>query len=61
MKFYETSFKDYIETKNNHNIHKKNEQINNMENTIFYGPSGTGKYSYVLDIIKNFSNTNLKY
>ena len=61
MKFYETSFKDYIETKNNHNIHKKNEKINNMENTIFYGPSGTGKYSYVLDIIKNFSNTNLKY
>uniref|UniRef100_A0A6C0C376 Uncharacterized protein n=1 Tax=viral metagenome TaxID=1070528 RepID=A0A6C0C376_9ZZZZ len=61
MKFYETSFKDYIEAKNKHNIHKKNEQINNMENTIFYGPSGTGKYSYVLDIIKKFSNTNLKY
>lgn len=61
MKFYETSFKDYIEAKNKHNIHKKNEQINSMENTIFYGPSGTGKYSYVLDIIKKFSNTKLKY
>lgn len=61
MKFYETSFKDYIKTKNKNNIHKNNHSFNTIENTIFYGPSGTGKYSYVLDIIKNFSNTNLKY
>jgi len=61
MKFYESSFKDYIETKNNYNIHKKNISIDKIENTIFYGPSGTGKYSYVLDIIKKFSNSALKY
>jgi DNA polymerase III delta prime subunit len=32
-----------------------------LENTIFYGPSGVGKYSLILKYIRKYSETNLKY
>jgi len=35
--------------------------INNLRNLIFYGPSGTGKYSQVLSCISKYSPTRLKY
>ena len=35
--------------------------INHLRNLIFYGPSGTGKYSQVLSCISKYSPTHLKY
>jgi len=36
-------------------------KIDDLPNIIIYGPSGTGKYSYGLNIIKQFSKSQLKY
>tara|TARA_X000000368_G_scaffold407540_1_gene387088 strand:- start:2600 stop:3547 length:948 start_codon:yes stop_codon:yes gene_type:complete len=62
FKFFESSFDEYINRKNNlhPNIQPK---LKNIENTniIFYGPSGTGKYTQSLDYIKKYSPSNLKY
>ena len=35
--------------------------FNNLQNLIIYGPSGIGKYTQSLNIIKNFSESELKY
>lgn len=35
--------------------------IENMPNIIIYGSSGTGKYTYALNLIKEFSKSELKY
>ena len=69
LKCFETTFHDYINKKNNlhpylqpiyNNILEHNKsQIS--KNIIFYGPSGIGKYTQVLNFIKNYSKTNLKY
>jgi len=70
MKFHETSFDDYIIehnkidfhpelTKNIHNKLSENKQ--NLGNLILYGPSGTGKYTQALKIIKKYSPSELKY
>jgi len=61
MKFYQSTFKEYIDSKENYNIHDECIPFDKLQNSIFYGPSGIGKYSYVLNIIKKFSNTHLKY
>jgi len=69
MKFYETHFEEYISTVNKSNLHPKLEKIydrfpktiQEFKNLIFYGPSGTGKYSQMLKSIKNYSPTELKY
>jgi len=68
MKFTETKFEDYIYKCKKHNIHKNMETILNtyddiskINNLIFYGTSGIGKYSQMLNFIKKFSNSNLKY
>lgn len=37
------------------------DSINNLRNLIFYGPSGTGKYTQVLSCISKYSPTRLKY
>ena len=37
------------------------DKITDLNNMIFYGPSGTGKYSQVLYSIQKYSPTNLKY
>ena len=68
MKFLESSFIDYIENVNNHNLHEKEKvisnipkDINDFKNLIIYGPSGIGKYSQTLNIVKHFSNSNMKH
>jgi len=69
MKFYETHFEEYISENNRENLHPKLEKIyekfpktlHEFKNLIFYGPSGTGKYTQMLKSIKKYSPTELKY
>jgi hypothetical protein len=69
MKFYETHFEEYINANNKVNLHPKLDKIyenfpnslNNLKNIIFYGPSGTGKYTQMLKSIKAYSPSELKY
>jgi len=69
MKFHATHFEEYISENNRENLHPKLEKIyerfpnslNEFKNLIFYGPSGTGKYTQMLKSIKKYSPTELKY
>ena len=69
MKFYETHFEEYIAENNRVNLHPKLEKVydkfpntlTEFKNLIFYGPSGTGKYTQMLKSIKKYSPTELKY
>jgi len=69
MKFYETHFEEYINENKRFNIHSKLDKIFNkfpktipeLKNLIFFGPSGTGKYTQMLKSIKKYSPTELKY
>jgi hypothetical protein len=69
MKFYETHFEEYISENNRINLHPKIEKIynkfpktiNELKNIIFYGPNGTGKYTQMLNLLKRYSQTELKY
>ena len=69
MKYLETSFVDYINGVKKKNLHKNMEpffesmsnNISELPNLIFYGPSGVGKYSQMLNFIKRYSPTELKY
>tara|TARA_B110000027_G_C16104655_1_gene294668 strand:+ start:1008 stop:1955 length:948 start_codon:yes stop_codon:yes gene_type:complete len=66
MKFFETHFDEYLQI---NNLHPKLEKyyknfpdsVENLNNLIFYGPPGIGKYSQVLSAIKKYSPSNLKY
>ena len=42
-------------------LEKTMPNINNMGNLILYGPSGSGKYSQSLRLIKKYSPSELKY
>tara|TARA_A100001015_G_scaffold96853_1_gene107540 strand:- start:1813 stop:2781 length:969 start_codon:yes stop_codon:yes gene_type:complete len=71
MKYYETTFDDYLKSLEQLNFHKKisfnlsdlSEKtcINELHNYIVYGPKASGKYSQVLYFLKNYSSKNLKY
>ncbi len=69
MKFYETHFEEYIDKSENINLHPKFRKevdaipsnIKDMKNLIVYGPKGIGKYTQVLNIIKKYSQSKLKY
>lgn len=69
MKFYETHYEEYTNSTNYHNIHseiiKKMKKfpntINNFGNLIVYGPQGSGKYTQVLNILRKYSNNDLKH
>jgi len=69
MKFLETHFDDYIQSKNKQNLHPnlektfKNfpEKIEDLRNILYYGPSGVGKYTQMLSSIKKYSASDLKY
>jgi len=69
MKYYETHFDDYITSVESHNLHpelsdvfqKFPSKINKLENLIIYGPSGVGKYSQALCLLKKYSPSDLKY
>jgi Cdc6-like AAA superfamily ATPase len=69
MKFLDTHFDNYIQTSNNISLHpaiKKKidnfpSNINGLKNIILYGPEGVGKYTQLLNIIKKYSQSELKY
>ena len=69
MKLFETHFEEYINAVKQFNLHIElikiyklfPEDLKNMKNIIFYGPSGVGKYSQMLCAIQKFSPTQLKY
>ena len=69
MKFYETHFEEYINVIQKQNLHPKLEKIykkfpnslHELKNVIIYGPSGVGKYTQMLNLIKKYSPTELKY
>jgi len=69
MKYYETHYEEYVSSVNKMNLHPEvspiikslPNEINKLTNIIFYGPSGVGKYSQSLNIMKKYSPSNLKY
>ena len=69
MKFLDTHFDDYIQTSNIHTLHttmKKfgsdiPDNISELKNIVLYGPSGVGKYTQMLRLIKKYSPSELKY
>ena len=69
MKFYESSFEEYLHSNKEYNIHPELDKIykklpmniHELENIIIYGPSGIGKYTQSLKIIQKYSPSNLKY
>jgi hypothetical protein len=69
MKYYETHFDDYLFSLEKFNLHPEltdtvnafPKSIHQLKNVIFYGPSGSGKYSQVLKFIKKYSPSELKY
>lgn len=69
MKFYDSSYEDYINNVTSCNLHphlikiydKFPQDIHKLKNVILYGPSGTGKYSQCLYIINKYSHSSLKY
>lgn len=69
MKFFETTFYEYINSSTNDNLHPTYNKvfsdlpkdINNLKNIIFFGPPGIGKYTQVLQCIKKYSSSELKY
>jgi hypothetical protein len=69
MKFYETHFEEYINENNRVNFHPKLDKIydkfpkkiHELKNLIFFGPSGTGKYTQMLKSINKYSPSDLKY
>ena len=70
MKFYETHAEEYISSVNRYNIHPELQTlydnhfpktIDQFDNMMIYGPSGSGKYSQVLYFLRNYSPSKLKY
>lgn len=69
MKFFDTSYEDYINNVSSCNLHpqltkvydKFPQDIHKLKNIILFGPSGIGKYSQCLYIIKKYSPSSLKY
>ncbi len=65
MKFLNTHYDEYIIDNNNnlHNniIYHNNRCIENINNIIFYGPPGCGKYTQCINLIKKYSPSELKY
>jgi DNA replication protein DnaC len=69
MRYYETSFEDYINSCNEYNIHPEPEKkyatltksIYQLENIIMYGPNGVGKYTQMLRLLSRYSPSKLKY
>jgi hypothetical protein len=67
MKYYETTFEEYMTAVETYNLHPELEQysfpknIKQFKNIILYGPSGVGKYTQALKIIKPYSSSGLKY
>lgn len=69
MKYYETTYDEYLTSVEQYNLHhelndiynKMPKCINKFDNTIIYGAPGIGKYSQTLKILKKYSGSDLKY
>ena len=70
MKFYESHFDEYVTSVEKTNLHPKIEKhvfnkfpddIKKLNNVLFYGPPGVGKYSQMLSCLKKYSPSDLKY
>jgi hypothetical protein len=69
MKYYESHYEEYLQSMDTYNIHPELKQvydnlpssIHQLPNLIVYGPCGCGKYTQVLNIIKKYSPSGLKY
>lgn len=69
MKFYESHFDDYCCAVEDENFHPElncqlklfSPSIESFKNTIIYGPIGVGKYSQMLQLLKRYSPSGLKY
>jgi len=64
MKYLSTKFEDYLSEMEKNNLHENKKNLLkdlDYDNLIFYGTKGIGKYSQVLNYIKKYSGSNLKY
>lgn len=69
MKYYETHYEEYLHSLKTYNMHpelehiKKNmpDSILELKNMIIYGPTGSGKYSQMLNLLNKYSPSHLKY
>jgi len=69
MKFYETHFEDYLNSLQKYNLHPElqlflerfPETVDKFANIIITGPSGSGKYTQSLSILRKYSQSHLKY
>jgi len=69
MKFLETHFDEYIQSSNKVSLHPSIQSrydsfpndIHKLKNIILYGPSGVGKYTQMLNAIKKYSPSELRY
>jgi hypothetical protein len=69
MKYYETLFEEYIQSAKKYNLHpelthcfsKFPTNIKKLNNLIFYGPCGSGKYTQLLLFLEKYSPSRLKY
>jgi len=68
-KKFDTHFHEYTDHCDEVSLHPKMEDfyktlppsLNQLKNMMFYGPSGVGKYTQVLQCIKRYSPSKLKY
>jgi hypothetical protein len=68
MKYYETTSAEYIAANKRANMHpeldvvasKMPTSLSHLGNIIFYGPSGSGKYTQFLKFVEKFSANGLK-
>ncbi len=64
MKFYETTYEEYLTALYKHNLHPEltpffkslPQKLTDMPNIIFYGASGSGKYTQALNAIRHYSS-----
>jgi hypothetical protein len=69
MRFYETTYEDYMRASHRFDMHPElfpciqslPISIQQCPSLILYGPSGSGKYTQALRIIERFSPSQLKY
>lgn len=69
MKYYEEHYVEYLSSAENKPLHPKinkiydkfSEKFDDLNNIILYGPTGVGKYSQALNLIKKYSPSSLKY
>jgi hypothetical protein len=68
MRYYESTFEEYCNSVLRINVHPELNDVfstfprktSQLENLIIYGPSGSGKYSQVLRLLKRYSPSELK-